>query len=51
VTADIYDYPLSLFDISKVDVIEDGKRAMLVGFITYDDSKIKRIENDFLKSA
>lgn len=50
VTTDLYDYPISLFDIKKLQVIDDGKKAVLVGFITYNELKFKRIEDRFLRS-
>lgn len=39
VTADIHDYPISIFDIKKVQIIEDGRQAVVVGFITYNAKK------------
>ncbi|MBI2120845.1 MAG: type II toxin-antitoxin system VapC family toxin [Parcubacteria group bacterium] len=47
ITADIHDYPVSIFDISKVMMIEDGKRAVVVGFITYNEKKWLKAVNNF----
>lgn len=51
VTTDIHDYPTSLFDVARVQVVDDGKKAILVGFITYNDSKLKSLESRFMKSG
>lgn len=50
VTTDIYDYPISLFNISKLFCIEDNKRANIVAIITYDEHKWKLAEEKFKNS-
>lgn len=47
VTTDIHDYPISLFDISKIMVIEEGPRALLVGFITFNSQKWTEAQRAF----
>ncbi|MCI0542473.1 PIN domain-containing protein [bacterium] len=47
VTADIHDYPISVFDISKVMVIEDGQRANIIGLITFNENKWSKVRASF----
>lgn len=51
VTTDVHDYPLSLFDIKKTVVIDEGGRAVFVGFITYNESKWVEMSNRFAGSG
>lgn len=50
ITTDIHDYPVSVFDISKVEVVEDGQRALVVAFVTYNKEKWQALSDRFNKS-
>ncbi|GEM_PF-3390213 len=51
VTTDMHDYPISLFDIAKVMIVEDGQKAVIVAFITFNEEKWKIISGRFDKSV
>jgi predicted nucleic acid-binding protein len=50
VTTDIHDYPISLFDIKKIQVINDENRATIVGYITYNAEKWTKGEEIFSRT-
>ncbi|MDE1970034.1 MAG: hypothetical protein KGI50_00430 [Patescibacteria group bacterium] len=50
VTTDIHDYPISIFDIKSIQIIEDNKKAVLVGFITFNKEKLEKARINFEKS-
>lgn len=51
VTKDIHDYPVTIFDLSKIMIIEDTKKAVVVGFVTYNEEKLLRAKDNFDRSA
>lgn len=51
VTTDIHDYPISIFDISKIVVLEDSQRAVIVAFITFNEDKWQAISHRFEASG
>jgi predicted nucleic acid-binding protein len=46
-TTDVHDYPLSLFDIKKIMVVDENSRAVFVGFITYNEGKWNELNKRF----
>ena len=51
VTADIYDFSISIFDIKHIEIIEDNRRATIVAFVSYNDEKWKSAQSKFSESA
>jgi predicted nucleic acid-binding protein len=51
ITANIQDFPVSIFDVKHIEVIEDDKRANMIGFITYNQSKWELAQERFRASG
>lgn len=51
VTTDIHDYPILIFDIKKIMVVEENGRAVLVAFFMLNVEKWNKMQNCFLKSG
>lgn len=50
ITANIQDFPVSIFDIKEIEVIEDDRKATIVAFITYNESKWLTAKEKFDRS-
>ncbi len=50
ITSDIHDYPITIFDLKNLLIIDNSKKASIIGFITYNHEKWKKAESDFKKS-
>lgn len=50
ITADLHDFPVSIFDVRHAEVIEDNRRATVVAFIAYNEKKWKVAQERFAGS-
>lgn len=51
ITTDVHDYPISIFDISKIDIIDNNGRAIFAAFITFNKEKWENAKERFEKSG
>ncbi len=51
IAADIHDFPVSIFDVRHVEIIEDNRRATVVAFITYNEEKWQLAQAKFRESV
>ncbi|MBU3942510.1 hypothetical protein KKA24_00840 [Patescibacteria group bacterium] len=51
VTTNIHDYPVSLFDIKKISIIEYDGKAVFVAFMAYNERKWRELKSKFENSG
>lgn len=51
ITTDVHDYPISIFDISKIEIINNNGKAVFVAFITFNKEKWGIAKRQFEKSG